>query len=161
MSVEWERVQQIVWLAGFLEGEGCFRVPKGLPIIDAATTDRDVACRAQHVLGTTRLYVQAPHGLGKKPLWRVRLSGDAAAAWMMTLYLLMGLRRRSAIHTALSVWRARRRRDHASKTTCPSGHVYDYIWVLPNGRKRRYCKTCNRRHRDTYAKKKRDERAVA
>ena len=25
MTTEWQRVTQIVWLAGFLEGEGCFR----------------------------------------------------------------------------------------------------------------------------------------
>lgn len=101
------------WLAGLLEGEGCFsvrvRMGKGgfwiLPRISLAMTDEDVVRRAHAMLAPkTKITIRPPAGRSKLTAFTVQASGRRAAAWMMTLYPLMGKRRRAKIRAILSVW---------------------------------------------------------
>jgi hypothetical protein len=105
---------EIHWVAGLLEGEGAFmltspkdRTPK--PKICVGSTDPDVLVRLQEVTGLGTIYgpyrVQNrfPNG---KPIqyWTVSKQADAAAL-MMTLYPLMGERRKARIEEVLAGWR--------------------------------------------------------
>lgn len=97
------------WLAGLLEGEGCFSAPKSRgwsPSIQLCMTDRDVVERAAGMMGASVYSYSTKGRPNEKPTWRFNLSGQMAAQWMMTLYVLMGSRRQKAIERALSVWRA-------------------------------------------------------
>ena len=101
-------IDDIRWLAGWLEGEGSFtaRATTHLPVICASGTDRDVMERAGRLLGATIRgpikYKDKPH---YKPCWRLALHGSNAAGWMMSLYSLMGMRRKEQIGIALKAWR--------------------------------------------------------
>lgn len=109
--------QEISWLAGLLEGEGSFftRRPRGDrptrdrrsgglgPRIFLAMTDRDVVGDAANLLGV-RCHGEKARP-GRLPVWRCRVHGNVAAAWMMTLYSLMGIRRRQRIAEVLAAWR--------------------------------------------------------
>ena len=95
------------WLAGLLEGEGCFhfnpnRRSVGSYIwIKLAMTDKDVVEKAATIMGCN---VQGPYirkGTTYKPVYVATLYGRYAVAWMMTLYQLMGTRRKEAIHKIL------------------------------------------------------------
>ena len=46
-----------------------------------------------------------PYGKSKKQTWQVLLFGSKAASWMMTLYPLMGIRRKEKIAELLTYWK--------------------------------------------------------
>ena len=92
------KTRNIIWLAGLLEGEGCFSLSRGkYPIINLVMTDEDIVVRVA-ALTKTRVY-------HRKNYWRIEVNGPYAIMWMMTLYTLLGKRRRSAIADVIKVWR--------------------------------------------------------
>lgn len=107
-------IKDIYWAAGFLEGEGCFHIRNRAsgtrqPTLSAASTDPDTIARIVGLLGTT---ITGPtdnsHGLGgnkSKPIYSTILTGRRAIGWMMTLYSLLGGRRKAKILEILTIWR--------------------------------------------------------
>lgn len=105
--------KEIAWLAGLLEGEGCFvwtpynnngDKERGRPRIILTICDKDVIQRARNLMGVGReIYVDDREG--RKSAYQLYLTGTDAAAWMMTLYTLLGERRRSQIRDVLKKWR--------------------------------------------------------
>lgn len=89
-----------IWLAGLLEGEGCFDLHRGkYPRIRLAMTDRDVVGRAATLLGAkVRLSLrQAPNAA----TWHAEVSGKKAARAMAEILPYMGARRSGKIATIL------------------------------------------------------------
>jgi hypothetical protein len=86
---------QVVWLAGLLEGEGCFCYYLS-PGIVVGMTDSDVLQRVADILGSK---VTGPYkyGANKKAVFYVKIWGDKAIEWMEVLLPLMGSRRTSKI----------------------------------------------------------------
>ena len=88
--------EELVWLAGLLEGEGYFRLGNGnSPCIVLCMTDRDVVIRAQNIMGgnlSTRQ--QRPN---HKLQYILRLYGRPALVIMKLLLPEMGLRRAQKI----------------------------------------------------------------
>jgi hypothetical protein len=92
------------WLAGWLEGEGCFSICRYGPEIAAASTDEDVAREVATLFGVA---VSGPHtnGDGNKPIWRTTLRSTRAADLMRQLLPAMrGQRRRKKIEWVLKRW---------------------------------------------------------
>ena len=87
-----------MWLAGLLEGEGCFYLQnKKYPGIKLQMCDEDVVVRAAALMkskvnhyGNTRV---------------TRLYGVYAIEWMMILYTLLGKRRRERIREIIQAWK--------------------------------------------------------
>lgn len=106
------KVRDILWLAGLLEGEGCFNLngsKEGSARIHLCMTDRDVVERAAVLLGTdVKMY---KHALNRKQPFQCSIYGAKAAAWMMTLYTLMGSRRKARIREVLAVWKSMRAKN--------------------------------------------------
>ena len=107
-------IRDIHWLSGLLEGEGCFYTKSNETQYKAptagivlSTTDRDVAQRAHLIMGSKRRIYEVADNRSEryKPVYRIDMSGRLAAGWMMTLYPLMGARRRAKILECLSNWR--------------------------------------------------------
>lgn len=97
--------KDIAWLAGLLEGEGCFRFdPKAHLVIQLAMTDRDVVDRAAALLGGS-VCEKKPREAHHKMQYMVRVFGARAAGWMMTLWPFLGQRRRQKVGVCLSQWR--------------------------------------------------------
>lgn len=108
---------ELHWLAGLLEGEGCFGFSGSKPgtaRVVVTMTDRDVVERAAKMLGSAmkKPYVR-PAPL--KTSYSTAVYGSTAAAWMMTLYVLMGERRRRTIEQSLAKWRAMRPKNGQNK----------------------------------------------
>jgi len=102
---------ELHWLAGFLEGEGCFswvrpsqsnRRKHGAPMITATSTDEDIIRRVASMLCTTVLR-QEPRAEKYKAVYSTRAYSAAAAGYMMELYPLMGLRRQQKIREILQL----------------------------------------------------------
>lgn len=104
--------KDIYWLAGLLEGEGCFHAQRqgikrrrSLPIIVIAMCDEDVVRRAHGVMKPTSTVKLDAQDAPRQPQYRLTVAGRCAAGWMMTLYPLMGVRRQARIREVLTEWR--------------------------------------------------------
>jgi len=109
--------RELNWLAGVWEGEGCFHQTTytnhhwsgrlyRYPVIKAelAMTDQDVVERIAGLL-STKVIVCPQQNANHKTLYRVSLQGKRAAGLMMTLFTLLGNRRRAKITELLMMWR--------------------------------------------------------
>ena len=109
----------IAWLAGLLEGEGCFRVvakpaTKGGLYksfsLKVNSTDEDIIRRAgqllhradKNILVCDWLSIHRPEN---KVQYEVSIHGKFAIQWMMTLYPFMGLRRKAKIRQIIREWK--------------------------------------------------------
>jgi hypothetical protein len=103
--------QQINWVAGILEGEGYFGYHAGSPVLVCNMTDRDVLEKLQLYTGYGSLSKpQSSRYPGAKLIYTLACYGKKAAGLMMTLYILMGPRRQSAIEESLDQWKVKRQR---------------------------------------------------
>lgn len=110
------QLKDIYWLAGLLEGDGCFTNSGGaisIPTIIVKMTDRDTVEKAQRILrpvkfradGNTIFEFSDPRP-DRQPQFIAKIGGKRAAGWMMTLYPLMGQRRQSRIRELLTTWKS-------------------------------------------------------
>lgn len=101
------------WLAGLLEGEGCFRVahdrrPGRRPQLTVALkmSDRDVVARAAEILPGTPRKVRTREDSKKNPKWsdtyECSWTGQAAEDLMVAVLPHMGTRRSAKIRECLS-----------------------------------------------------------
>lgn len=91
----------VLWLAGLLEGEGAFDAHRGrYPRIRLAMTDRDVVGRAASLMDARiRLSLrEAP----AQPTWHAEISGGRAASIMRQILPYMGSRRSGKIAEILA-----------------------------------------------------------
>ena len=106
----------IAWLAGLLEGEGCFseqrsQAARPTPLVQLVMTDEDTVGQAAqtigHILGKPAHRVRAyPLSSGKRK-YVLSLAGLDAAKTMMTILPWMGIRRKQKIATVLRLWEPR------------------------------------------------------
>lgn len=105
-------MKDLYWLAGLLEGEGSFIASKPYvnqppqARITLCSSDKDVVERAAKILGAKSvLRNTSSNRLGLKMQWKATVYSSRATGWMMTLYSLMGARRREQIRTSLAARR--------------------------------------------------------
>jgi len=94
----------LYWLAGIVEGEGYIGIATSKsPVLQIYMTDRDVLERVASLTGRR---VLGPYQRVKpqRAMFKVGVYGNRAASWLMTLYPLLGVRRRQAIRDTLAVW---------------------------------------------------------
>ena len=133
----------IAWLAGLLEGEGCFKMQssggyKGSICISLQMTDKDVVQRVTALLDGTLWGPHGPYGHSKLPTYQTAIFGSKAASWMMTLFPLMGERRQGKIKELLDYWKTQPtiivdkrplchpEKKHAGKGLCTSCYMKQY-----------------------------------
>ena len=104
------------WLAGLLEGEGCFTAisqgtgmrPKH-PVILLTMSDKDVVQKAARLLDgrkVSKMYTPTMKSRGAKPCWRAQVTCTRAVDWMKKLYPFMGKRRKTRIRQLVAMWKA-------------------------------------------------------
>ena len=99
---------QIAWLTGLLEGEGYFTTSHRAITIALNMTDADIVHRAATLLdgqvyGPLGRSHIAPH---HRDIFRAQIKGPRAAGWMMTMYPMLGRRRREQVGLAIRRWRS-------------------------------------------------------
>lgn len=100
--------RDLYWLAGLLEGEGCFGLcvnhNKGkvyrYPQIQLRMCDKDVMQRAANLLGAP-INKYSQHRPTQSDYYQFSITCQRAAIWMNKLYPLLGKRRQKAIIKAL------------------------------------------------------------
>lgn len=121
---------EFYWLAGLLEGEGCFHMNSS-PNVSVSTTDRDVLERAACLMGSK---VRGPFDTGHKPIWSASLSGDRALDLMRRLLPLMGQRRTAKIQEVIT--NAEKRPGHLlgkRRTKLNSTAIQVIRWLVDSG----------------------------
>lgn len=99
----------INWIAGLLEGEGCFyQHNKSTVAFCLKMTDEDIVKRASTLLKGSFQGPHGPYGLQRKPYWLTKVYGVQAVSWMMTIYILMGNRRQLKIKELIDFWKTRK-----------------------------------------------------
>ena len=92
----------VIWLAGWWEGEGCFTVYEEVHcVMSANSTDLDIIQRVADIIGG-KVYPIKPATERHKPKYGVRISGHNCRIWMVILCPLMGQRRQERIKELLS-----------------------------------------------------------
>ena len=105
--------KEIYWLAGLLDGEGCFYCApahKGYrpsnPRICLSMTDRDIVERSHRLLGATgKISPRKKYVAHYTQQWVFEVTGARAIGWMFTLYPLLSERRREKIREVVNIWR--------------------------------------------------------
>lgn len=97
------RPMQIAWLAGLLEGEGCFGFSHHI-FIALGMTDRDTVAKVAALLNTKLRGPYRP-SRGNKDMYYTTAYGYKAASWMMILFSFLSVRRRAVICEALGKWK--------------------------------------------------------
>lgn len=134
--------KQIGWIAGILEGEGTFScLDNGTaPLIKIAMVDRDVIDRVAEILdynGTISEDITSSY----KPIFTIQLYGNSAIQWMMTIYCLMGQRRKEKIRSILTLWKYYERQY---RTICKRGHLVQGDNVLIDANGYTVCRECRK-----------------
>ncbi len=114
-------IREIVWAAAIIEGEGCIVASvyqhrrkgelQAHPIrvfrLAVEMTDLDILIRLRDILGPVATIRQRKHPtLNPKHRDRyiLQMTGAELAGWLMTIYPIMGDRRKARIRSALRVW---------------------------------------------------------
>lgn len=153
-------IKDIHWTAGFVEGEGTFYAqPRknggGMPVVCAGQNEKEPLEKLQRLYGGY-LYSCKQYG-NQKEHWLYRLNGGAAAGLAMTLYTLMGQRRRGQIREMLRKWHlvqdsGQWRRD---LTHCKRGHEFTKVNTYRTPAGHRSCRICRRtQNRENYRRHK-------
>lgn len=99
--------EQLAWVAGLLEGEGCFDFNrKPYPRVRMETTDHDTALRLQAVVGgasTVNPRTKAKPHFKQSWMWRLSTASEAIAL-MRALYPMMSARRKQRIDEISACW---------------------------------------------------------
>lgn len=112
------RKMDLLWLAGLLEGEGCFYAngstlrPSHGCGISLQMTDKDIVEKAASLLNVNLSGFQDARG-NRKPAWRFQVCGDNAIYFMRLLLPFMGKRRTAKIKYLLK--RAKLRATHQER----------------------------------------------
>lgn len=139
------------WLAGIVEGEGCFTMTTAYgriqPRFCLVMTDEDIVRRAYEVVGVGNVTFGERQGDNRKDVWRWIVCGYKAIALGLSLYPYLGQRRRARIAEITKAWmnQPARRKHNSEKTHCPYGHPYDEAntyWYTRGHRQQRMCREC-------------------
>lgn len=152
------------WLAGILEGEGCFAMAWDLRRkrrqvqVRVCMTDEDVVRRCQSISGLGTLTPQKPSTAWNKPhhkpIWRWYVGRATDIHDLLTLvYPLMGARRQERIAECLAL--VKNVVPAEERTHCPHGHPYSGENLIVNERGHRKCRACiTARQRASYHRDK-------
>jgi hypothetical protein len=117
------RPVDVAWVAGLLEGEGCFALLKtNTAKINLNMTDRDVVERFAALVGV-KVRAVKPEKSHYKIQYRAEVTGSKKAiGWMMTILPLMGARRGAKIKEVIAAWKLTKRRRLVGEKYCVNGH---------------------------------------
>jgi hypothetical protein len=121
--------KDIAWVAGILEGEGSFQLTNEgrSPRIALSMTDKDIIERFRSIVDNTLTITIASDKRKEtyKDNYRLTVNGSLAVEWMMTVYCLMGIRRRAKIKEILDIWKTIKLRYSQIRTMRPAARLVE------------------------------------
>ena len=148
-------INDIHWIAGFLEGEGSFagyEYPKHCNFRVTAAQKQKWPLEKLNSIISGKIYPMKDHN--KKDgifVWYTDM--NTSAGLMMTIYPLMSPKRKEQIEKALFFWKIRTGTSWKYKTHCNRGHELNPSNVTINQRGTRYCRLCHNIRINSYRQK--------
>lgn len=142
--------REIAWVAGYLEGEGAFTIYSGTPghrqfRIELSSTDLDVIEKVKFILKANQRIFLRKLRFGHKQEYYIKIYNNLAIQWMMTIYCLMGTRRKFKIREIIIEWKQHIENGSGLCRTCKSNLVITTIKSGWNkGKRQTYCLSCRR-----------------
>ena len=99
-------IPNLMWAAGFLDGEGSFSSGKGSPIVQGHQVSIEPLIELQRLFGGSIACYSRPNNPKAQPIHVWTVCGSRAAGVMMTLFTLLTERRQEQIKNVLVKWRA-------------------------------------------------------
>ena len=156
------RIEDLYWVAGFLEGEGSFCRCGGTIQVSASQVEKDPIDRLSKLFNGNVLYAERDHSIN--PTWsnyyRWCVYGENAELIMKAIFPIMSPKRKNKISELLSWYASLPGKNFAKsgRKTCRSGR---HSWVEENlGTKYnggRFCRLCDRETKNNWQKIKRAE----
>lgn len=141
-------IKHIYWLAALLDGEGWFGYQVS-PCITISQIDLDIVEKAKNIIGDCPpIKTYHSNNPKHKTHYTLTIHGIRSISWMMTVYSLMSVRRKSQIRDVISKWRDQKYRSKGSDY-CSKGHpllkegVDYYSQTTPTGNITKVCKICS------------------
>ncbi|MDT8915785.1 hypothetical protein [Amycolatopsis sp. PS_44_ISF1] len=116
MTLDLDRVDA-AWLAGLLDGEGCFDAPRGNPRVRVKMTDFDVILRAADLMQAKTHPEIVPD---RKPLLVAQITGEPAVAVLHAILPFLGSRRSARATEIIVAQRQKAARHPARRLTLAS-----------------------------------------
>ena len=148
---------EITWLAGFIDGEGCFYIGKTkTPKIQIAQKDAWPLLKVQQLVGGTIYDVKGSCVPGRR-YNLLMIVGKQAIGVMMTLYPFLSPRRQAKIIQILGIWRAIPLRGKSNiKTHCKYGHeLTPKSTFQKSDGSGRECTACSKMHKANWYERSR------
>lgn len=148
-------VRNIEWLAGFLDGEGCFRFNINRCVVQVVQKDPWPIMKIHQLVGG-RLYRVKGSCESGRFYYSLHLTGRYAVGLMLTLYPLLSPRRQQKIVECMGKWKMVLRRGAGNtKTHCKRGHELTptSTFVRADGTGRE-CIVCSKIHKDNWYQRK-------
>jgi len=95
--------KDLLWLAGLIEGDGCFFSQKNRAVITLSLTDKDVVERCVKILNSTYYCIPERHN-GHKKTYGFQIKSEKSISIMNALYPYMGERRKKTIDVVKKKW---------------------------------------------------------
>lgn len=123
-------INEIYWLAGLYEGEGSFTF-QTTPRMQLKMTDEDIIVKARSLTKpNAKILIKDYSNKNHKTSYTFYILGDPAISWMMTIYSLMGRRRKEQIREVINNWNSM-----VGKNTEPARNQAQLIKILARARK--------------------------
>lgn len=145
-------IYDVDWLAGFLEGEGCFAMSEKSknksPRIMISQKQKWPLGKVLSIIGFGS--IQHMYYNRSRDIYCYSLSCNKAIQWMMTLYILMSPRRQEQIRRVIKLWKERPKKgtNNRNKTHCLRGHEFTKentsMYISKDGKIHRKCNRCNK-----------------
>lgn len=138
------RLVDIGFVAGIIDGEGCFTINKYFKNpqigIQVQMTDKDTIFKLRDLTGLGTIVEIDRKTANWKTVWRWNVSKQKdSSSLMMTIYPLMSERRKIKIKECLTEWKSFQYRQYRN---CPRGHSWKLKKETSDGKF--YCSECNR-----------------
>jgi hypothetical protein len=128
-------LKDIAWVAGIIEGEGYFDLASktSYPRITVAMCDLDVVIRFAEITGARTVRTKK-NSAGVKQQYHARVQGAQAIGWLMTIYALMGERRKAQIRHLLETWKANKQRTAGAGRVVKNSPFFDSVLKMARQR---------------------------
>lgn len=102
--------EDAAWLAGLLDGEGCFDTVRGNPRVRVKLSDFDLVIRAASLMDATT-HETRPDNLNHRPLLTAQITGEQAVRVMRTILPWLSSRRAARVTQIVSDYNRKMVRD--------------------------------------------------
>ena len=144
-------LNDLYWVAGFLEGEGSFCKNGGTICVSASQVQKEPIDRLKKLLGGGLNVFSAKNVKGSM-YHRWQLYGKKAESLMKMLFPIMSPKRQNQISSALAWYASRPGCNYVRvrKTHCYRGHLYSPENTYTNPKGKRECRECSNRAKMRY-----------